>query len=231
MLKKKDTERKEQENGLEKEDQFNHNEDSAKGFPGEHPDREQTDEPRTSGAAGSDTAQGRTATAEDGQAQAETEDQHAGAGEGSEEERLKQEVQALNDKYLRLFAEFDNFKRRSVKERVELIGSASKSVILALLPVLDDFDRAQKSMESATDVSAVREGIELIIAKFRNILAQQGVKEMESIGTPFNADLHEAVSSIPAPSEDMKGKVVDQLEKGYYLNDKVIRFAKVFVGA
>lgn len=147
------------------------------------------------------------------------------------EAALKEEVAALNDKYLRLFAEFDNFKRRSVKERMDLIGTASKNVILSLLPVLDDFDRAQKSMESAEDVEAIREGVDLIVTKFRKILIQQGLKEMEAIGTPFDADLHEAVSNVPAPSEEMKGKVVDQLEKGYYLNDKVIRYAKVFVGA
>lgn len=152
--------------------------------------------------------------------------------EGSDSvEKLKEELAAANDKYLRLLAEFDNFKRRSVKERVELIGTASKSVILTLLPILDDFERAEKSMESATDVQAVKEGIDLIVAKLKSTLAQQGLKEMESIGTPFNADLHEAISNVPAPSEDMKGKVVDQLEKGYFLNDKVIRFAKVFVGA
>lgn len=152
-------------------------------------------------------------------------------GELPPEEKLKQEINTLNDKYLRLFAEFDNFKRRSARERIDLVGTASKSVILSLLPILDDFDRAQKSMESAEDVQAVKEGIDLIIAKFRNILSQQGVKEMQSVGEPFNADLHEAVTSVPAPSEELKGKVVDQLEKGYYLNDKVIRFAKVLVGA
>lgn len=156
---------------------------------------------------------------------------YAASNEPTMEEKLKQEIELLNDKHLRLFAEFDNFKRRSAKERGELIGTASKGIILNLLPVLDDFDRAQKSMESAADVQALKEGIELIIAKFRNILSQQGVKEMESVGTPFDPDLHEAVTNIPAPSEDMKGKVVDEVEKGYYLNDKVIRFAKVLVGA
>lgn len=158
-------------------------------------------------------------------------DAAAAGEEASTEENLRQEINNLNDKYLRLFAEFDNFKRRSARERIELVGTASKSVILALLPVLDDFDRAQKSMESAEDMQAVKEGIDLIITKFRNILSQQGVREMQSVGEPFDADLHEAVTSVPAPSEELKGKVVDQLEKGYYLNDKVIRFAKVLVGA
>ncbi|MFS8617099.1 MAG: nucleotide exchange factor GrpE [Solitalea sp.] len=163
--------------------------------------------------------------------EADSESDPADQEESESVEKLKEELADANDKYLRLLAEFDNFKRRSVKERVELIGTASKSVILTLLPILDDFERAEKSMESATDVQAVKEGIDLIVAKLKSTLAQQGLKEMESIGTPFNADLHEAISNVPAPSEDMKGKVVDQLEKGYFLNDKVIRFAKVFVGA
>src|SRR5690606_37479171 len=128
-------------------------------------------------------------------------------------EKLKEELADANDKYRRLLAEFDNFKRRSVKERVELIGTASKSVILTLLPILDDFERAEKSMESATDVQAVKEGIDLIEAKLKSTLAQQGLKEMESIGTPFNADLHEAISNVPAPPENMRGKVGTSLKK------------------
>src|SRR3546814_10645388 len=112
------------------------------------------------------------------------------------EDSLREELASLNDKYLRLFAEFDNFKRRSTRERIELVGTASKSVILSLLPVLDDFDRARKSMETAENVQALREGIELIITKFQNILTQQGVREMKAVGEPFNADLHEAVTKI-----------------------------------
>ncbi|PTS97399.1 nucleotide exchange factor GrpE [Pedobacter sp. HMWF019] len=149
----------------------------------------------------------------------------------SAEEKLKEENAALNDKYLRLFAEFDNFKRRTQKERVELLQTAGKDVVISLLPVLDDFDRANKAMENASDVAAVREGVQLVHSKLKGILAQKGLKEMESINTPFDTDNHEAITKIPAPSEELKGKVIDELEKGYTLNDKVIRFAKVVVGS
>ncbi|MHA4894795.1 nucleotide exchange factor GrpE [Pedobacter sp. PWIIR3] len=149
----------------------------------------------------------------------------------SAEEKLQQDNAALNDKYLRLFAEFDNFKRRTQKERVELLQTAGKDVIVSLLSVLDDFDRANKAMEGATDVNAIREGINLVHTKLKNLLAQKGLKEMESINMVFDTDVHEAITKIPAPSEDLKGKVIDELEKGYTLNDKVIRFAKVVVGS
>ncbi|HYK76685.1 MAG TPA: nucleotide exchange factor GrpE [Daejeonella sp.] len=149
----------------------------------------------------------------------------------SEEEKLKAEIAEWNNKYLRLYAEFDNFKRRTAKERVELLQTAGKDVIVDLLPVLDDFDRALKVMETATDVASVKEGVNLIHQKTKNILSQKGLKEMESKNMPFDVDLHEAVTSIPAPTDELKGKIVDELEKGYYLNDKVIRFAKVVVGA
>ncbi|HMI00920.1 MAG TPA: nucleotide exchange factor GrpE [Pedobacter sp.] len=149
----------------------------------------------------------------------------------SVEEKLQRENAALNDKYLRLFAEFDNFKRRTQKERTELLQTAGKDVIVSLLPVLDDFDRANKAIESATDINPIREGISLVHSKLKNLLAQKGLKEMESINTPFDTDHHEAITKIPAPNEEMKGKVIDELEKGYTLNDKVIRFAKVVVGS
>ncbi|MEJ2881824.1 nucleotide exchange factor GrpE [Pedobacter sp. GR22-6] len=149
----------------------------------------------------------------------------------SAEEKLKEENAALNDKYLRLFAEFDNYKRRTQKERVELLQTAGKDVIVSLLAVLDDFDRANKAMENATDINPIREGIALVHHKLKNLLAQKGLKEMESINTVFDTDNHEAITKIPAPNEDLKGKVIDELEKGYTLNDKVIRFAKVVVGS
>ena len=151
--------------------------------------------------------------------------------EPSAEEKLQIENAALNDKYLRLFAEFDNFKRRTQKERVELLQTAGKDVIVSLLSVLDDFDRANKAMETATDIKPIKEGIALVHHKLKSLLVQKGLKEMESIHTPFNTDLHEALTKVPAPSEDLKGKVIDELEKGYTLNDKVIRFAKVVVGS
>ena len=149
----------------------------------------------------------------------------------SEEEKLRADLAEANDKYIRLYAEFDNYKRRTTKERIDLLQTAGKEVLQSLLPVLDDFERALKSMESASDVASVKEGVNLVHSKLKNILSQKGLKEMESIGTAFDADLHEAITNIPAPSDDMKGKVIDEVEKGYYLNDKVIRFAKVVVGS
>ncbi|MCF8454093.1 MAG: nucleotide exchange factor GrpE [Pedobacter sp.] len=149
----------------------------------------------------------------------------------SDEDKLKAEATEWQNKYLRLYAEFDNFKRRTSKERLELLQIAGKDVISDLLTVLDDFERAQKSIETATDVVAVKEGVTLVQHKLKSILNQKGLKEMESIGKEFDADLHEGITSIPAPSADLKGKVIDELEKGYLLNDKVIRFAKVIIGA
>lgn len=151
--------------------------------------------------------------------------------EFSAEDKLKEELSLANDKFLRLYAEFDNYKRRTSKERVELLQTAGKDVIVSLLPVLDDFERASRAIENAKDVSAVKEGISLVHNKFKNLLAQKGLKEMASKGQPFDADIHEAVTNIPAPDESLKGKIVDVLEEGYLLNDKVIRFAKVVVGA
>lgn len=151
--------------------------------------------------------------------------------EVSVEEKLKLETAELNDKYLRLFAEFDNFKRRTQKERIELLQTAGKDVVVSLLPVLDDFERAIKATENTAEISAVREGIILVQTKLKSILTQKGLKEIESINTDFDTDKHEAITNIPAPSDEMKGKVIDELEKGYTLNDKVIRFAKVVVGA
>jgi len=149
----------------------------------------------------------------------------------SAEEKLKEELAAANDKYLRLFAEFDNFRRRTARERQETIITAGKEIIVSLLPVLDDFERAFKSMETTTDVVAVQAGVELIYSKLNNILAQKGLKPMDSVGQPFDADLHEAITNVPAPNEELKGKVLDEMEKGYYLGDKVVRFAKVIVGS
>ena len=162
----------------------------------------------------------------------ETPQQESGAlDEKSPEDLLKEELSLANDKYLRLYAEFDNFRRRTTKERIDLLQTAGKEVIVSLIPVLDDFERAVKSMEAATDINAVKEGVLLVQNKINNILSQKGLKPMESIGQAFDADLHEAITNIPAPTDDLKGKVIDEMEKGYYLNDNVIRFAKVIVGA
>lgn len=166
----------------------------------------------------------------EGQAETENTDEPK-EGALSEEEKLKAEVAEWQNKHLRLYAEFDNFKRRTSKERLELLQIAGKDVIVDLLPVLDDFERAQKSMETATDIDAVKEGVKLVHHKLKNTLTNKGLKEMEAKGKEFDADVHEGITNIPAPSDDLKGKVIDELEKGYYLNDKVIRFAKVIIGS
>lgn len=140
------------------------------------------------------------------------------------------ELKAVEDKYLRLYAEFDNYKRRTNAERIELFKTAGQEILVSLLPVLDDFERALRAMQTATEVGAVKEGINLVNNKFNSILQSKGLKPMDAKGQAFNSDLHEAITNIPAPTDDLKGKVVDEVEKGYYLNDKVIRFAKVVVG-
>jgi molecular chaperone GrpE len=149
--------------------------------------------------------------------------------EESEVEQLRQQVSDLNDKFLRQLAEFDNFRRRTAKERVELIQTAGRDVITELLDVLDDSERAQKQMESTNDVSQIKEGVQLVFTKLRNTLSGKGLKQMETLGKDFNPDLHEAITEIEA-GEQKKGKVVAEVQKGYYLNDKIIRFAKVVVG-
>lgn len=149
--------------------------------------------------------------------------------EESEIEKLKAEIQEWNDKYLRQAAEFDNFRRRNAKERVELIQTAGRDVITDLLVVLDDSERAQKQMESTDDVTQIKQGVQLVFSKLRNTLSAKGLKPMDAVGQEFNPDLHEAITEINA-GENMKGKVVDEVQKGYYLNDKIIRFAKVVVG-
>lgn len=147
----------------------------------------------------------------------------------SEVEELKEQIAQLNDKYLRQAAEFDNFRRRTVKERIEMIQTAGKDVITDLLDVLDDSERAQKGLDTAEDISEIKAGIGLVFTKLRNALVSKGLKPMEVVNKDFNADLHEAITEIVA-GDDMKGKVVAEVQKGYYLNDKIIRFAKVVVG-
>lgn len=136
----------------------------------------------------------------------------------------------VNNKYLRLYSDFENFRKRNAKERIELIGSASAGVVKDILPIIDDFERAIVNNENSEDIESLKEGFKLIQHKLKHILVQKGLTDMESIGQPFDTDLHEAITNIPAPTEDLKGKVVDVAEKGYYLNDKVLRFAKVIVG-
>lgn len=140
------------------------------------------------------------------------------------------EVALWKDKYMRLHAEFDNFRKRTIKERGDLLRTASGDVIKAILPVLDDFDRAIAANAADEDLANVKEGFQLIHQKLFNVLSQQGLEPMDSKGKPFDVDEHEALTQIPAPEEDLKGKVVDVVEKGYRLNDAILRYAKVVVG-
>ena len=143
---------------------------------------------------------------------------------------LQDAVNELKDKQLRLLAEFDNYKKRTMRDRLDILNSASKDVMVSLLPVLDDFDRAKKSADDPNNEEVFSEGVSLVYNRLYNILQNLGLKAMTSTGEPFDAEYHEAITEIPAPDESMKGKVIDTLEKGYMLNDKIIRHAKVVVG-
>ena len=145
-------------------------------------------------------------------------------------EELRNQLNETNDKYMRLSAEFDNYRKRTLKEKMELTKSAGEKILLNVLPVMDNFERALKSVDESNDIKGVKEGIHLIYTNFKDFMIQQGVKEIEAKNLAFDTDLHEAITKIPAPSKKMKGKVVDCVEKGYFLNDKVIRFSKVVVG-
>jgi len=143
---------------------------------------------------------------------------------------LTASLASANDKYLRLSAEFDNFRKRTLKEKMDLLKNASESVIVNLLPVIDDVDRAMKAIEISDNLETTKEGINLIYNKFKDFTKQNGVVEMQAMGLVLDTDHHEAITKIPAPSEELKGKIVDVLQKGYLLNDKVIRYAKVVIG-
>lgn len=143
---------------------------------------------------------------------------------------LEEQIAELKDKHLRLFSEFDNFRKRTSKERVELFKTANADLLLDLIPVLDDFDRAMKSFADSQDIESVKHGVELIYNKFIKTLEKKGLECMDSQGKEFDTDFHEAITEIPAPTEELKSKVIDVVEKGYTLNEKVIRYAKVVVG-
>ncbi len=169
--------------------------------------------------------------------ESQTEDIQQDEAALTEEEKLAKELEEANgviedqkDKYLRLSAEFDNYRKRTMKEKAELILNGGEKTISSILPIVDDFERALKNMETATDVAAVKEGVELIYNKFMSVLAQDGVKVIETKEKPLDTDFHEAVAVIPAPDKALKGKILDCVQTGYMLNDKVIRHAKVVVG-
>jgi len=149
----------------------------------------------------------------------------------SREEELAIELAALNNKYLRLYSDFENYRKRTAKEKLSLIESSNRDLLSTLLPVVDDFERAINSNENTNDPEALKEGFLLIFNKFINILEMEGVKPMDAIGKPFDVEYHEAITNIPAPKKSLKGKVVDVTEKGYFLKDNVLRYAKVVVGA
>lgn len=152
-----------------------------------------------------------------------------GVEEESEINELRAKVDELNDKYMRQAAEFDNFRRRNAKERIEMVQTAGKEVITDLLEVLDDCDRAQSQLETTNDIKLLKEGVQLVFTKLRSKLTAKGLKPMDTKGKDFNVDMHEAITEIDA-GENMRGKVIDEIQKGYYLNDKIIRYAKVVVG-
>lgn len=151
--------------------------------------------------------------------------------ETSNSEQSPEEKYAeLNDRFMRLYAEFDNFRRRTNKEKIDLIANANAGVLKDLLPIMDDFERAMLNNENVDDIAAVKEGFNLIFNKTKSILESKGLKAMNAKGETFDSELHEAIANVPATSDAEKGKVIDDVEKGYYLNDKVVRFAKVIVG-
>ncbi len=164
--------------------------------------------------------------ASDNKAEAETEN----VAEDSAQEDFQAKYNELNDRYLRLMAEFDNYRKRTLKEKMDLTKYAEEDVLKGILQVVDNMERAIKSMETAQDMEAVKEGINLIYKKFQSFLESRGLKEVEAMGKELDTDLHEAVTKFAAPTEELKGKIMDVIEKGYYLHDKVIRYAKVVIG-
>ncbi len=165
------------------------------------------------------------------QASGETNRTDTNGSETNEVSKLSAELAESKDKYLRLYADFENFRRRTSKEKMEYLKSANEEIIKAIIPIIDDFERAQKSTATVEDAAVVKEGMQLIYNKLYKVLEQKGLKPMDSVGKPFDSDLHESITQIPAPKEELKGKVVDEVEKGYFLNEKVLRFAKVIIGS
>jgi molecular chaperone GrpE len=201
--------------------------------------RKSMQEPKMNPTAEDQNTAGTEPTTEENMAHGlNTDDSIAGSGvpggqedvATSNDDALQAELAEAKDKYLRLAAEFENWKRRTAKERIDMLQTAGREVLQSMLPVMDDFERASKTIETAKDVAQVREGVNLVFSKLRNTLQQQGLKQMESQGKPFDPELHEAITEFPVAEESQKGLVMDVIEPGYYLNDKLIRHAKVVVG-
>lgn len=155
---------------------------------------------------------------------------YVGGGHKKEQEELANKLIEMNDKYLRLSAEFDNYRKRTLREKMDLTKMGGENVLIKVLPVIDNLERAMQSIRDTSEMDAVKQGIELIYTNFRDFLKQNGVQEIDCLNKDFNSDIHEAITSIPVQNPEQKGKVVDVIEKGYYLHDKVIRFARVVVG-
>ncbi len=189
--------------------------------------KQQNEEAAQQPEANEQQAEATEAKAENAEKAAET--QEAAAEAPSEVDTLKKQIADLNDKYLRTCAEYDNYRKRTIREKADLIKSAGSDILLSLLPVVDDFERAIAHMTDDADVAAVKDGVNLIYKKFNDYLAKRGVTEIETKGLPLDTNVHEAITMIPAPTPDMKGKILDCTEKGYMLGDKVLRFAKVVV--
>ncbi len=181
----------------------------------------------TDNNAANESAATENMTDTDVAAESEAQDTRSGA---DATEQLMAQVKEWQEKYIRLSADFDNFRKRTMREKMELIKTASEDTLVSILPVIDDFERAIKAMENVTEVVPVKEGVVLIYNKFNETLSQKGLKSIDAQNQEFNTDLHEAITKIPAPDESLKGKVVDVIQKGYMLHDKVVRFAKVVVG-
>jgi len=179
------------------------------------------------------TAQSSENSEKNTEEQAQTEADTSPTTEDTDTIALKQQLGEAKEKYLRLYSDFENFRRRTAREKLELTKTAGEKIITDLLSVIDDFDRAKKAASETKepDYKSINDGFELIMTKFMKVLEQQNVAEMKAQGETFNPDFHEAIAQIPAPSEDMKGKIIDVVEKGYLIEDKVIRFAKVVVGS
>jgi molecular chaperone GrpE len=170
---------------------------------------------------------GEPGNTEEGEAKSE---QQASDKVVKEEKFFEEKLAEMQDRYLRLSAEFDNFRKRTLREKMELSKYATEDILFKIIPVMDDFERALANIENTADCSAVKSGIDLIYGKFADFLKQNGIREIESLNTAFNVDLHDAVANMPVEDESMKGKIVDVVKKGYYLQDKIIRHAKVVVG-
>jgi len=154
----------------------------------------------------------------------------AESSESGEMEKLEYQLSEAKDKYLRLYSDFENYKKRINRERIDLIKTAGQDIMASILPMLDDMERAIKAMSDAKDINAVKEGVQLVYQKMKSITESKGLKAMDAVGKEFDADLHDAIANVPVSDEKQKGKIIEEIEKGYYLNDKVIRHAKVVVG-